>query len=313
MSASTITVDKVQPNIATYTTLSSALLQSPVITGGLGLQVTKTSDYTILDNDYYSTFLVDPSARAVNITLPAASSNTNRVITIKVTTKGGNVTVTGTIDDFTNMYLNRKDDYIEIISNGTNWKIKHCHCSYSTGWINTTDETTRHFGSMQITYSGASGAFVIGELITESTSGNTWIITADSGTVFTCKEATGTGFATNARTLTGATSGKTATVNGTTQNIDSNVIHGMGKNLRELNRIHLLSTDSTDNNSFSIGTSAYEGTSYGAMNQTEYQVDTNNIKLQTATGGFIIIMDNGSQIQYTGTSLYYLSFISYIK
>jgi len=310
MSASTITVDKVQPNIATYTTLSSALLQSPIITGGLGLQVIKTADYTILDNDYYSNILVDPSARAINITLPAASSNTNRSIFIKVTTKGGNVTVTGTIDGG-NLYLNRQYDYAEVISNGTNWNVKHCLCSYSTGWINTADWTNRHLGSMLITYSSPSGAFVVGETLTESTSNNTWIITADSGTIFTCKEATGTGFATNARTLTGATSGKTATVNGTTKDIDGTVVHGFNTPYQKLQMTFRVSTDGTEANSQIIG--IWSEGSYDRGIQAFY-VSDNAYTFHTGSVGICNMQNsNGVFAQMQTNDWYYEIYTTYVK
>jgi len=312
MSASTITVDKVQPNIATYTTLSSALLQSPVITGGLGLQVTKTADYAILDNDYYSNILVDPSARAINITLPAASSNTNRAIFIKVTTKGGNVTITGTIDGG-NLYLNRQYDYAEVVSNGTNWNIKRCFCSYCTGFINTNDWTNRHLGSMQITYSGASGAFVVGELITESTSGNTWVITADSGTVFTCKEATGTGHATNARTLTGTTSAKTATVNGTTKNMDSYLEHGLNTTINNIICRGFLADTAATTSLKNMDDMFYDGSVYGTVGAMYQEISSTQIKCQTASGGIGAIDDNGSQAIYNSGDVYYYFILSYYK
>jgi len=311
MSASTITVDKVQPNIATYTTLSSALLQSPIITGGLGLQVIKTADYTILDNDYYSTILVDPSARAINITLPAASSNTNRVITIKVTTKGGNVTVTGTIDGATNMYLNRQYDYAEVVSNGTTWYIKHCCCSYSTGWINNSDWKTRALGSMRITYNNAIGTMIVGELITEETSGNTWIVTADSGVILTCKEATGTGHATTGKHLTGSTSGAVYHVNGSTKNVDSNLIHGLNTSLADTNLIVKLfhSDDKTEAKIHQIDLhySDYQGVGVGFMG-----VDANTVAVGSLEPG-IYFAYLGNYLRLESQDHYYKLNVLYMK
>ena len=75
--ASILKVDQIQTNAA-----SNTVLISPVLSGGLGLQVTKTADYTILDNDYYSTIFVDSSARAINITLPSAASNVKKKLQI---------------------------------------------------------------------------------------------------------------------------------------------------------------------------------------------------------------------------------------
>jgi len=82
--------------------------------------------YTILDNDGYGIILVPNTASNRTVTLPAASDNTNRVITIKNTsTDKGAVLVTGTelIDGFGTIDLDFKNCFIEVVSDGTVWQI----------------------------------------------------------------------------------------------------------------------------------------------------------------------------------------------
>jgi len=279
------------------------------------LSATKTADYTITNIDLLSIVFVNPSARAISITLPSASANTDRNIRIKVTTKGGNVTIVGTIDGNTNLFLNRKDDFVDLTSNGTSWLINHCLCSYSTGWINTDDWSNRHLGSMEITYNTKVGSFILGELITESTSGNTWVITADSGTWFTCKEATGTGHATNGRTLTGTTSGATCNVNGSSKNVDSYISHNLGKNVQELIVCNFWSTDSTENNSVNINDqNAYYSGALVSSGLTLYQISTNQFKHQGGDYYAGTYADeNGNFGSLNTQNYYYKTLVSYIK
>jgi len=281
----------------------------------LGLPITKTADYVILDTDNYKTLFVDPSTRAITITLPEAANNIDRVIRVKVITKGGNVTIarTGanTIDGATALYLNHQYDFIDVISNGSNWVVQHCLFSYSTGWINTADWTNRHLGSMIITYSSPSGAFIVGETLTESTSSNTWVITADSGTIFTCKEATGTGFATTARTLTGTTSGKTATVNGTTKDNNSDVIHGFNIPYQKLLITFRVSTDGTEANSQIIG--IWSEGSYDRGTQVFY-VSDNAYTFHTGSVGICNMQNsNGVFAQMQTNDWYYEIYTTYSK
>ena len=279
-----------------------------------GAFVIKTDDYTVTDTDGYGLILVNPSAKKCTILLPTLADNQGRKLTIKVTHRGGDVTVTGegaeTIDGQANFFLNRQYDFIEVYCGNTGWIIKHCHCSYSTGWINTADWTNRHLGSMQITYNAGAGNYIIGELVTEETSNNTWIITANTGTILTLKESTGTGHATNGKHLVGATSGCDRTVNGSTKNIDSHVNHGLAKNLIELNWAYYSSSDGTENNAKSFSFPYYDGT-LGTMGIQGWQVDTNNLKIQTANGGFLYLDDGGSYVQIDAEDYYYKSIVTF--
>ena len=90
---------------------------------------TQSANYTILDNDGFTTILVDDTSTDRTITLPTAADNTDRRIRIKnVSTDKGNVIVDGegaeTIDtEFTTVDLNFEGAYISVQSDGTGWFI----------------------------------------------------------------------------------------------------------------------------------------------------------------------------------------------
>lgn len=89
---------------------------------------TKSDDYVILDDDGYTTILVDDSSTDRVVTLPTAADNGDRVLTIKNTsTDKGKVNVDGeggeTIDGVTDIDLDFKNAFITIQCNGTAWFI----------------------------------------------------------------------------------------------------------------------------------------------------------------------------------------------
>ncbi len=89
---------------------------------------TVSAAYTILTTDGYSTILVNTSGADRQINLPAASSNTGRIITIKKTDTGTfkvNIARAGSdlIDTGTSSQLADYGQYITLISDGTNWSI----------------------------------------------------------------------------------------------------------------------------------------------------------------------------------------------
>ena len=133
-----------------------------------------------------------------------------------------------------------------------------------------------------------------------ATSGNTGIITANTGSVLTLKDVTGTGVFIDGRELTGSDSGATADVNVSTKNADSNFTHDLNTPLSNLIVKVMISTDGTDNNSFEAGRYADDG-SYG-LNVS--QVDADNILIQTSTLGILIIQGNGT-IYAVNTDDYY--------
>jgi hypothetical protein len=84
------------------------------------LAVTKSTNYVITDTDRVRTVLIDTAG--VAITLPDASNNTNRPITIikNVSTNTASQ-ITGTINGVSNPSLDFYHEAVTIVSDGTSW------------------------------------------------------------------------------------------------------------------------------------------------------------------------------------------------
>lgn len=90
--------------------------------------VSKSADYTILDNDSVRTILVTTSTTNRTMTLPTAADNTHRIITIKkVDSASGKVIVDGEgaeqINAATTFDLHVINDYVTVQCNGTKWEV----------------------------------------------------------------------------------------------------------------------------------------------------------------------------------------------
>jgi hypothetical protein len=302
-------------NIAGTSTL--ATLNVTGVTSAVKISTaTKTADYTVLDDDGYEQIFVNPTGKTITITLPTASANTGRRLIVKVTHAGGAVTVNGegseTIDGATTFVMQSQYDFLDITCNGTTWFINSCYAKLDTGWINTADETNREMGSQQVTYNGASGSFTLGETITEATSNNTGIIIADSGTVLTLKNVTGTGVFTNGRQITGSTSSVTANVNGNTINQDTNVTHNFSLSLASpLEVSYYYSTDKAENTTIYMPlTIESDGAVY---NFSLFGVSTSAVKVQSGAQGMVWVAENGTSTPITATSIYYKLLVEYKK
>jgi hypothetical protein len=82
----------------------------------------QSADYTILNNDNVLTVGMTTGASNRTVTLPAAASNTARIIRIfKVDSGAGTLTVAGTINGITNNVYYRQYEYATYQSNGTTW------------------------------------------------------------------------------------------------------------------------------------------------------------------------------------------------
>ena len=268
-----------------------------------------SADYTITDTDGYSIINVDPSARKVTVTLPTLADNLNRKIQIIVGTAGGDVVIDGegseTINGLASILLGGQYDNLTIIGCATEWRILSGRASIDTGFINTNDWTNRHLGTSQVKYDGKSGTFIIGETITEATSGNTGVITADSGTVLTLKNVTGTGIFTNDRQITGGTSGATANVNESTsnKNKDTYVIHNFGYGIQRIRSYFYMSEDKTEAKTYYLPSAPWVATT--ARQTMVWGVDTVQYKLQSGDGPIVIINDNGAWIIIDTEDWYY--------
>ncbi|MCK4997749.1 hypothetical protein KAS08_05595 [Candidatus Pacearchaeota archaeon] len=80
----------------------------------------------------------------------------------------------------------------------------------------------------------------------------------------------------------------------TTKNVDSNVTHNLDSVLSDLDVKILISTDGTDANSFEIGFNDYTDSTSGTRNFGfgVYQVDNNNIIVQTGNFGLLYPLDS---------------------
>lgn len=268
-----------------------------------------SADYTITDTDGYSIINVDPSARKVTVTLPTLADNLNRKIQIIVGTAGGDVVVDGegseTINGLASILLGGQYDNLTIIGCATEWRILSGRASIDTGWINTNDWTNRHLGTSQVAYDGKVGTFIIGETITEALSGNTGVITADSGMVLTLKNVTGTGIFTNDRQLLGGTSGATARVNESTsnKNKDTNVIHNFGYGIQRVRSHFYISEDKTEAKTYYLPSAPFWA---GDTKQTMvWGVDTSQYKLQSGEGGLESLGDSGAFLVIDTEDWYY--------
>ena len=116
------------------------------------LQISST--YIMTNGQDVDIIEIDSSSSAVTLTLPNASSYSSKKISIKVTSHTNLVTIAGTIDGETNLYMNNDDNSVDIYSNGTAWKKLGFKISYDTGWklnlLNggvSADWTSVHLGS----------------------------------------------------------------------------------------------------------------------------------------------------------------------
>jgi hypothetical protein len=115
-----------------------------------------TASYTILDNDGYDVIEMTISTAARAVTLPTLADNIGRVITIKLISTATNpdyfLTIDGegaeTIEGVTTFILNGNKDFCKLYNNGTEWKVLDFQASYETGWINRSDWTNVHLGSV---------------------------------------------------------------------------------------------------------------------------------------------------------------------
>ena len=91
----------------------------------------------------------------------------------------------------------------------------------------------------------------------------------------------------------------------TTLNTDSNVTHNLNAPLSNLLVKVFVSTDGTDANSFEVGTAVFNDATSRSVNFTTYQIDLNNIKIQTGLSGLYYQIDDGTIILLDNENYYY--------
>ena len=86
-----------------------------------------TSNTTLTETDGINVKLINATSGAVTVTLPTAVSNAASFIIKKTDSSTNKVTIdvysTETIDGGTTYVLNDQYNYVEIVSNGTNWVV----------------------------------------------------------------------------------------------------------------------------------------------------------------------------------------------
>lgn len=209
---------------------------------------TITADYAILDNDCYDRVDIAHSSttKLVVVTLPTLADNIGRRIRVQNTGTGltridgeGSEKISLLGNSLDSVFLVTEDDYIELVAETTDWKVEHYHFSVITGWINNSNWAVVRFGAA-FTYDTKSAAVdLTGQHITEATSNQTALVlydsggTGNSGVLYVCSIAVGTGVWTNDRVVTCGSGGYTVAVNegtGTSKNIDYDLYHGIGIN-----------------------------------------------------------------------------------
>ena len=216
-----------------------------------------------------------------------------------------------------------EDDFIELVSNGIEWKIKTCFISIKTQYINRSDWTNVHTGSA-FEYDNKSDATNwTGQHITISDGGSEQkaIVIEDSGGtnstgilyVYNITDfATSLGVWANNQTVTAGNTGATIDVNessGSSKNIDYDIYHNLSLNINCIKWKIIISTDGTDNNSFDVENT----TSTGDYGSNIFQIDSNSFKHQTGSQG----MHYSNDALGSGTAInsqdWYFNFIIYIK
>jgi len=87
----------------------------------------------------------------------------------------------------------------------------------------------------------------------------------------------------------------------TTLNVDSDVDHNFDKDLSDLEVVVLVSTDGTDDNSFTVTNGGF-----GAFGYSVYQINTNSVRVQTSVNGMQYIDDTtGNNTTIAAQNWYY--------
>jgi len=134
-----------------------------------GIKAVSSAGYTILDDDGYAAIHVTTGASNRAITLPAAANNSGREITImKADSSAGQVTITGTVDGYSNCQLGYQYDAFTVVSNGTSWYFKDGF--YSSAIV-----------SVTFSFNGTGGASSVTDNMQVMRRGNVVTLLFDSG------------------------------------------------------------------------------------------------------------------------------------
>lgn len=144
-----------------------------------------------------------------------------------------------------NLYLFDKHQEFHFKSDGTNWVTKS-PIRLRVGQINRDSWNQAVLGMMKYDITNVSGTFIEGEMIQESTSGTTWILYNSQSTYHEVLNATGKGYATDANVITGIRSGATATINGTSKNVNNIFAHKLNVKQEYIKSKLIIARSNTD-------------------------------------------------------------------
>ena len=268
------------------------------------VQITDIDTDTILDDDQagLGSLQLEFDCRTGNkiVTLPDAGLNEGLIIGWKILYWGGRAILRGkggnTIDGYSEIYGDDKDNRGELYSNGVEWKIRYIThtIKFFDDWRPNSDWTTRNLGSLRVTVDNEDpGNPIEGEVFIESTTNLEFILQEYDAVNHYMYFKNAEGNCTNNETLTGQTSGWACDVNeatGSTKNIDSPVFPNVNKNINKIINKLYISTDGTSNNSFFSQSGFYAYSNSGLRwGTTDYQVDANSFIKQTAANGVMAV------------------------
>jgi hypothetical protein len=269
---------------------------------------TKTTNYTILDDDEYDGIKFTSSGIAI---LPTAADNNGREIEIIHEITNGLVTITPEgaekinykgADLTASMYLWNIGDRLTVRSDGTKWNIIKCIARYTSGWRSNNDWSDRFLGFSVIPYDGEVGTPAIaGETFVEETSGNTGTLFFRDATNLYVYNVTGTGYFTNNKKITwSGDAGRYVLVNTatTTKVIDSYAFFNLGLDIKDY-----IFQFFYNNTSGSFPTSIICGagldaidSSGGSRGWSIVEFDNKNVYFQTANLYFPFILPGGNLV-----------------
>lgn len=253
--------------------------------------------------DYLPVELCTGGINGVRRTLPDATTCEHMKLTFMKDDSGiGAITLVPysaqTINGMSYVFLTEQYQKVTIISDGANWKILSGVLYFISGGQGTNDWTNRELGFATVAFDGAVGTLLIGETVTEETSGITGVLIYNSGTALTLLKVSGVGYFTNDKTLTGGISGATVEVNNasTTKNADQSCRHATGLTGSKIEIELWLSANTTFSwtNAVRAGAWMYDGAT--RVGYSPIHIDTNTIKLQTASGGIEVLAEDGTSV-----------------
>ena len=286
--------------------VNGARVIETAISGASTSSSTKTTNYPITDTDDLG--VIFTNGNFVTITLPTASANTDRELTISNIHATGLALIDGEgaelINSVATVYLFSQYNYLKIKCNGTKWIVIDFNINITSSWLPRSDWTAVHLGLTSLIYDGLTGTFDIGEVVTEGTTGATGIITGDTGTTLILKDVGGGGVFTNDNTLAGGTSGATAVVNGDTKNTDSNVNHLFSASLVDIDVKVYFNSTASDTAAW-LGVSIADGFSTGSLGVRIIESDTDTLLLDTGGDGIAFMNDAGANALMAAQDWFY--------